>query len=64
MTTVKYSLDEFTHDMESLLVSQPNQGKIFDTGSSWLEKLIGNPNAIPDQFRVHAGKGRRPNHGS
>ena len=64
MTSVKYSLDEFTHDMESLLVRQPNQEKIFDIGSSWLEKLIGNPDVIPEQFRVPSGKGRRPNHGS
>ena len=64
MATVKYSLDEFAHDMESLLVSQPNQQKIFDTGSSWLEKLIGDPDSIQQQFRVPAAKGRRPNHGS
>ena len=64
MTTVKYSLDEFAQDMESLLVSQPNQERIFDTGSSWLEKLIRNPNTIPDKFRAPTGKGRRPNHGS
>ena len=64
MTTVKYSLDEFTSDMESLLVSQPNQEKIFDTGSSWLERLIRNPDVIPGQFRIPTGKGRRPNHGS
>ena len=64
MITVKYSLDEFAHDMESLLVSQPNQQEIFDTGSSWLESLIRNPDAIPPQFRVPATNGRRPNHGS
>ena len=64
MTTVKYSLDEFAHDMESLLVSQPDQQRIFDTGSSWLEKLIRNSEAIPGQFRVPASSGRRPNHGS
>ena len=64
MTTLKYSLDEFVHDMESLLASQPKDQKIFDTGSSWLEKLIGNPEAIPPQFRVPAVDGRRPNHGT
>ena len=64
MTTVKYSLDNFVHDMEGLLVSQPNEQKIFDTGTTWLEKLIGNPDTIPSQFRVPTGKGKRPNHGS
>ena len=64
MTTVKYSLDQFVHDMESLLASQPKEEKIFDTGSSWLEKLIGNPDAIRPQFLVPAINGQRPNHGS
>ena len=64
MTTVKYSLDEFAPDMEGLLVSQPNQQKIFVTGSSWLERLISNPDAIPSQFRVPATNGQRSNHGS
>ena len=64
MTTQKYSLDDFVHDMESLLASQPKEQKIFDTGSSWLEKLISNPDAIPPQFRVPAVNGRRPNHGT
>ena len=61
---VKYSLDEFAHDMESLLASHPDQQKVFDTGSSWLERLVRNPETIPDQFRVPVGKGKRPNHGS
>ncbi len=64
MTTLKYSLDEFVSDMEGLLVSQPSSQKIFDTGSAWLEKLTGNPDAIPSHFRVPATNGRRPNHGT
>ena len=64
MTTLKYSLDEFVSDMEGLLVSQPSSQKIFDTGSTWLEKLTRNPDAIPSQFRVPATNGRRPNHGT
>ena len=64
MTSVKYSLDEFVQDMETLLVSHPNEQKIFDTGSSWLEKLVGNPDVIPAQFHVPAVNGERPNHGT
>ncbi len=64
MTTVKYSLDEFVSDMEGLLVSQPSSQKIFDTGSTWMEKLTRNPDVIPSQFRVPATNGRRPNHGT
>ena len=64
MPTVKYSLDDFVQDMEGLLVTQPGSQKIFDTGSSWLEKLIADPDAIPPEFRVPAANGRRPNHGT
>ena len=64
MTAVKYSLDQFVNDMEALLAGQPDQQKIFDTGSSWLERLVSNPDAIPSQYRVPVGKGSRPNHGS
>ena len=64
MTTVKYSLDEFTHDMESLLKSQPDNQKIFDQGSAWLERLVNSPDSIPTEFRVPMGVGPRPNHAS
>jgi predicted metal-dependent enzyme (double-stranded beta helix superfamily) len=64
MTAVKYSLDEFIHNMEALLKEQPDHGKIFDTGSAWLERLVRDPGAIPSRFRVPSGSGKRPNHGS
>ena len=64
MTTVTYTLEEFAHDMESLLRDQPDQAKIFDVGSAWLKRLIGNPHSIPEQYRLPAPNGRRSNHGS
>ena len=64
MTIVKYSLDEFVHDMESLVKGKPGQEQLFDKGSSHLARLVGNPDAIPDQFRVPVGSGKRANHGS
>ena len=64
MVTVKYSLDEFVYDMETLLKDQPDQEKIFDKGSSYLSRLINNPDTIPAEYRLPVGKGRRPNHGS
>ena len=64
MTTVKYSLDEFIHDVEALLKEQPDQHRIFDKGSSYLEKLIANPAAIPEEYLVPVGQGARSNHGS
>jgi len=64
MATVKYSLDEFIYEMESLLRDQPTQEKLFDKGSSLMYRLINNPDVIPAQFRVPTGKGPRGNHGS
>jgi len=64
MTTVKYSLEEFVHDMTQLVESQPGQEKLFDVGSTYLEKLILNPEGIPEELRTPTGKGPRPNHGS
>ncbi len=64
MATVKYSLEEFTQDMESLLKSQPGEQQIFDKGSTWLERLVSNPDSIPLEFRLPLGAGPRPNHAS
>ena len=64
MALVKYSLDEFISEMESLLREQPTQEQLFDQGSSLMSRLINNPDVIPAQFRVPIGKGRRANHGS
>mgnify|MGYP002525297618 FL=1 len=61
MTTVTYSLDEFVHDMNVLIDDKADQEKIFDVGSAQLERLINNPEAIPDEFRFPAGSS---NHGS
>jgi predicted metal-dependent enzyme (double-stranded beta helix superfamily) len=64
MTLGKYALNEFVSDMENLLQDQPDPQRIFATGASWLKRLLGHPEAIPDELRRPVGKGRRPNHGS
>ena len=64
MAAVKYSLEDFIHDMASLLDEGSEQQKIFDQGSSSLERLIRNPEAIPEEYRRPLGKGSRPKHGS
>ena len=64
MVAVKYALEDFVQDMEDLLISQPTQEKIFDKGSDNLSRLISNPEAIPERFRLPVGTGGRANHGS
>ena len=64
MAAVRYALEDFVHDMEDLLSSQPGNEKIFDKGSNCLSRLIANSGAIPERFRRPAGSGSRSNHGS
>ncbi len=64
MVSVKYSLEEFTHDMNSLVDGNVDQDKLFDKGSGYLERLTGNPEAIPERYRSPSGTGPRANHGS
>ena len=64
MTLTRYSLDQFIADMNALVASQPDPASIFDRGSAYLERLIGDPEAIPERFRQPSGRGSRPNHGS
>ena len=47
MTTVRYALDEFIHDITSLVASESERAALFDKGSSYLERLAANPGAIP-----------------
>ena len=64
MVAVRYALEDFVHDMEDLLASQPTDERIFDKGSGCLSRLIANPGAIPERFRLPVGSGSRSNHGS
>ena len=52
MTTaaLTYALEEFVGDMSRLVDEQPDQEKLFDIGSSYLERLINTPEAIPEEY--------------
>ena len=64
ITRTAYDLDQFVADMTGLLGTHPDQSDLFNRAASYLEKLIGNPQAIPEQFRRPVGTGKRANHGS
>jgi predicted metal-dependent enzyme (double-stranded beta helix superfamily) len=64
MPAVKYSLEEFIQDMDSLLAKGADRQRIFDEGSAYLERLIRNPEAIPEEYRRPLGRGPRARHGS
>ncbi len=64
LLSVKYSLEEFTHDMDSLIDGSADQEALFDKGSGYLERLIDDPRAILEDYRSPSGTGARSNHGS
>jgi predicted metal-dependent enzyme (double-stranded beta helix superfamily) len=64
MVMTRYALEDFVHDMQALVASQPDQAALFDRGSGYLERLINNPDALPEEFARPSGRGKRPNHGS
>ena len=63
-TLTTYDLDQFVADMNELIASNPDQAALFDRGSVYLERLVRNPQCIPEQFQRPSGSGRRANHGS
>ncbi len=64
MISTKYSLEQFLEDMQELVASQPDQARLFDRGSAYLERLARNSEALPEQYRRPVGTGPRANHGS
>jgi len=64
MVATKYSLDDFVHDMTALLAGGPDQATLFDRGSAYIERLVRDPEAIPEQYRRPAVNGRRLGGGS
>ncbi len=65
VSIVSYSLEEFVHDMSRLVDEHPDQERLFNKGSAYLERLINDPKAIPEEYRLPAGsRGRNANHGT
>jgi predicted metal-dependent enzyme (double-stranded beta helix superfamily) len=64
MVTIHYSVDEFSQDMQTLLSQAPDQATIFERGSAFLETLLHNPDAVPEEYQRAAVNGRRKGGGS
>ena len=64
MTSVRYRLEDFVGDMTELVQGQPEQAKLFDRGSAYIERLVRDPDAIPEEFRRPKDGGRRAGGGS
>lgn len=64
MVTSTYALEEFIHDMSEEMKKDISREKLLDRGSVLMERLVGNPDCIPSEYRVPSGRGKSPNHGS
>jgi len=64
MVMTRYALEDFVGDMQELVATRPSQDQLFDRGSVYLERLIRNPDALPEEFQRPSGTGKRANHGS
>jgi predicted metal-dependent enzyme (double-stranded beta helix superfamily) len=63
-TRVRYSVEDFVRDMQTVIDDQGDQQRLFDRGSVYLERLLREPDAVPEEYRRPVGRGRRANHGS
>lgn len=64
MAITTYDIDQFVNDMKELQAKDLDDAKILDFGSSYLEKLISNPDCIPPEYRVPALRDNTRLHGS
>ena len=64
MATSSYTLDQFVYDIKELQSKGVDDSEVLDKGSSFLERLINNPNCIPEEYRVPSSKGGGRVHGS
>lgn len=64
MTLPRYPLDEFIHDLSVLVAEEPDQARLFDRGSSFIERFVRDPDALPEEYRRPAVNARRPGGGS
>ena len=59
-----YTIEEFVHDITEKLNQGMDVERLLDQGSTLLERLIGNPDCIPPEYKVPSGGGKHPNRGS
>ena len=64
MALTRYTLDDFIGEMTELVAAQPDQRTLFDRGSRLIERLVSDPESVPEQYRRPSTGGRRPGGGS
>ena len=64
MATVKYSLEDFIHDMETCLKRARTSSEFSTKGRPTWSGLYATPEAIPEEYRRPIGHGPRAKHGT
>ena len=64
MASVTYTLDDFINDMTELVDNEPDQAALFERGTSHMQRLLANPDAIPEQYTQPKDRGTRAKHGT
>src|SRR5258706_13097454 len=63
MALTRYALDDFIHEMTDLVSARPDQTALFDRGARLIERLVRDPESVPERYRRPAVGGRRPGGG-
>lgn len=61
---IEYSLEMFLADMTRLVERRPDEDALLNEGKSHLERLIANPECVPEKYCSTIGRGSWPNHGT
>ena len=64
MAAAPYPLDEFVTDARGLLAASAGVPEFLNRGAGLLERLIRDPECLPETVRAPLGRGVNPNHGS
>ena len=64
MTARSYRIEDFVQDMTALLERTPDQQELFDRGTSYLERLVRNPDCLPPRYMKPVDKGGGRFHGT
>src|SRR5260370_36430611 len=63
MALTRYALDDFIHEMTDLVSARPDQTTLFDRGARLIERLVRDPESVPERYRRPAVGGRPPGGG-
>ncbi len=64
MSIAHYALEDFIQDTKSLMAAEPDVTRLLSRGSTLLERLVRNPDCLPEPLRMPQQSDRGPAHGN